>query len=155
MILFFSIHHVWKLNHFFEFNREEQLEKEQQSLAIMQMVVVLIFVLCNCLAMVSNILEAFKIEAVPLTQLSNLLVTINSSINLFVYCVFGKRFRQELKQLLKTISFCIPICCRCPKILVRLPPSVKCTEPTVCYTTNNVTICIHSATDTRNVATDV
>ena len=139
----------------FYLTREEQLEKEQQSLAIMQMVVVLIFVLCNCLAMVSNVLEAFKVEAVPLTQVSNLLVTINSSINLLVYCVFGKRFRSELKQLLITISLCIPGCGKCPKVMVRLPNSIRCNEPTVCYTANNVTICIHTAPDSRNTATDV
>ena len=139
------------LNNIF-FIREEQLEREQQSLAIMQMVVVLIFVLCNCLAMVSNILEAFKVEAVPLTQVSNLLVTINSSINLFVYCVFGKRFRLELKQLL---SICLPACGKCPKVMVRLPNSIPCNEPTVCYTANNVTICIHTVSDGRNIATDV
>ena len=65
------------------------------------MVVVVIFVFCNVLAMVSNMLDAFKIDAVPVTQISNLLVTINSSINLFVYCAFGKRFRLELKNLMK------------------------------------------------------
>ena len=65
------------------------------------MVVVVIFVFCNVLAMVSNMLDAFKIEAVPVTQISNLLVTINSSINLFVYCAFGKQFRSELRNLIK------------------------------------------------------
>ena len=65
------------------------------------MVVVVIFVFCNALAMVSNMLDAFKIEAVPVTQVSNLLVTINSSINLFIYCAFGKRFRSELRNLIK------------------------------------------------------
>ena len=65
------------------------------------MVVVVTFVFCNALAMVSNMLDAFKIEAVPVTQVSNLLVTINSSINLFIYCAFGKRFRSELRNLIK------------------------------------------------------
>ena len=67
----------------------------------MLMVVVVVFVLCNVLAMVSNMLDAFGIEAVPVTQVSNLLVTINSSINLFIYCGFGKKFRSELKRLIK------------------------------------------------------
>ena len=65
------------------------------------MVVVVIFVLCNGLAMVSNMLDAFEVEAVPVTQISNLLVTINSSINLFIYCGFGEKFRSELKRLIK------------------------------------------------------
>lgn len=32
-------------------------------------------------------------------QVSNLLVTLNSSVNLFIYCGFGKQFRKELKKL--------------------------------------------------------
>ena len=66
----------------------------------MLMVVVIVFVFCNVLAMVSNMLDALKIDAVPVTQVSNLLVTINSSINLFIYCAFGKRFRRELGSLI-------------------------------------------------------
>ena len=37
-------------------------------------------------------------------QVSNLLVTINSSVNLFVYCVFGERFRNELKKMLRPLA---------------------------------------------------
>ena len=76
------------------------MEHEQQGLAVMLMVVVIVFVFCNVLAMVSNMLDALKIDAVPVTQVSNLLVTINSSINLFIYCAFGKRFRRELGSLI-------------------------------------------------------
>jgi len=41
------------------------------------------------------------------TLFSNLFVTLNSSINLFIYCAFGKKFRKELKDLLvckKTVT---------------------------------------------------
>ena len=37
-------------------------------------------------------------------QVSNLLVTVNSSVNLFVYCVFGERFRNELKMLICSLA---------------------------------------------------
>jgi hypothetical protein len=39
----------------------EKEEKEQQKLSLMLIFVVLVFMLCNVLAMVSNILEAFKV----------------------------------------------------------------------------------------------
>ena len=65
------------------------------------MVVVLVFVVCNVLAMVSNILEALGVNALTLTQISNLLVTLNSTVNLCIYCSFGERFRNELKHLIK------------------------------------------------------
>lgn len=53
---------------FGEFNRlsisgsREKEEKEQQNLSLMLMFVVLVFMLCNVLAMVSNILEALKVR---------------------------------------------------------------------------------------------
>ena len=68
------------------------------------MVVVSVFVVCNCLAMVSNILELFQISAVSVTMVSNLLVTLNSSVNLFIYCTFGERFRKEIKRLANQIK---------------------------------------------------
>ena len=104
------------------------------------MVVVVIFVFCNVLAMVSNMLDAFKIEAVPVTQISNLLVTINSSINLFVYCAFGKQFRSELRNLikdkLKLAKFQL-----CSKHNIEVPLNAKKDYPKgVYYSKNTVTI---------------
>ncbi len=43
-------------------------EKEQQNLSLMLMFVVMVFMLCNVLAMVSNILEAFKVNKDFLTM---------------------------------------------------------------------------------------
>ena len=48
--------------------RERMEENEQQNLAIMLMAVVAIFVLCNVLAMVANILDALNFSALALTQ---------------------------------------------------------------------------------------
>ena len=64
-------------------------EKKEQGVAVMFMVIVCIFMLCNAPAMTSNIVEAMNGQAVELTQISNLLVVFNSSINIFVYCTFG------------------------------------------------------------------
>ena len=123
--------------------REYQLKREQQNLAVMQMVVVVVFVLCNCLAMISNILEAFKIEAVPLTHVSNLLVTINSSINIFIYCTFRKRFRLELKRLIIKATRIFTTCIICSKISSKFQTIVKFrNEPPVYYATTTSAICI-------------
>ena len=43
--------------------RESMEENEQQNLAIMLMVVVSVFVICNILAMVCNLLDVFDIQA--------------------------------------------------------------------------------------------
>jgi len=84
--------------------RERIEENEQQNIAIMLMVVVMIFVLCNVLAMAGNILEELEFNAGDLIKISNLLVTLNSSVNLFIYCGFGRKFRREFKKLLGVSS---------------------------------------------------
>ena len=81
--------------------RQQIEEREQHGLAVMQMVVVLVFVTCNFLAMLCNIFELFGIDAVNVTFVSNFLVTLNHSVNLFIYCAFGERFRNELKRVMK------------------------------------------------------
>ena len=43
--------------------RESMEENEQQNLAIMLMVVVSVFVICNILAMVINLLDVFGVNA--------------------------------------------------------------------------------------------
>ena len=70
----------------------------------MQMVVVSVFVTCNFLAMLCNIFELFGIDAVNVTFVSNFLVTLNHSVNLFIYCAFGERFRKELKRVMKKVT---------------------------------------------------
>ena len=101
------------------------------------MVVVVTFVFCNVLAMVSNMLDAFKIEAVPITQVSNLLVTINSSINLFVYCAFGKRFRSELRNLIK-VSLKLTKFQLCSKQKIEVPLNTNKDRPKGVYHCKNM-----------------
>ena len=82
----------------------------------MQMVVVLVFVTCNFLAMLCNIFELFDVYAVNVTFVSNFLVTFNHSVNLFIYCVFGERFRRELKRIAnRTRSKISKHCCIKPE----------------------------------------
>ena len=64
------------------------------------MVVVAVFVICNILAMVSNILEMMNLDGFYIITVSNLLVTVNSSVNLLIYSTFGLTFRNELKRIL-------------------------------------------------------
>ena len=61
------------LKHDFHFVRERLEENEQQNIAIMLMVVVMIFVLCNVLAMVVNILGFLQFNAGYLTKVRNYL----------------------------------------------------------------------------------
>ncbi|XP_040578439.2 FMRFamide receptor [Lepeophtheirus salmonis] len=74
-------------------------QKREISSATMLMCVVWAFFICNILPLVVNILELLKIEKTALTNLSNLLVTLNSSVNFIIYCIFGDKFKRIFLKL--------------------------------------------------------
>ena len=61
------------------------------------------FFICNALALVVNVLELLGFNDTYLFQIlgtfSNSLVIINSSVNILVYCTFGKKFRTVFMQI--------------------------------------------------------
>jgi 7 transmembrane receptor (rhodopsin family) len=88
--------------------RMKLTSKEQQDIKLTTMLfcVVIVFLSCNCLAVVTNILESFfHIYNDRLTKLSNFLVTLNSSVNFVIYVVLVKKFRlifiRQFKSLLR------------------------------------------------------
>ena len=76
-------------------------ELKEHNLATMLLMVVLVFFICNALALVVNVLEllGFTYLVQNLGILSNSLVIINSSVNILVYCTFGKKFRTVFMQI--------------------------------------------------------
>jgi len=75
-------------------------EKREISLAVMLMGVVIVFLICNVLALILNIMEAFYSTIDEnLNAVSNLLVTINSSVNFLVYVIFGEKFKRIFCQM--------------------------------------------------------
>ncbi|XP_058445990.1 FMRFamide receptor [Malaya genurostris] len=80
-------------------NRERQRlsrsEKREIGLATMLICVVIVFLLCNLPAMILNIMEAVYSDINDyLVKTSNLLVTINSSVNFIIYVIFGEKFKR-------------------------------------------------------------
>lgn len=80
-------------------NRERQrlsrTEKREIGLATMLFCVVIVFICCNILALLINIIEAFDGHIYDrLVKTSNLLVTINSSVNFIIYVIFGEKFKR-------------------------------------------------------------
>ncbi|EDV50355.1 FMRFamide receptor [Drosophila erecta] len=80
-------------------NRERQRlsrsEKREIGLATMLLCVVIVFFMLNFLPLVLNISEAFysTIDH-KITKISNLLITINSSVNFLIYIIFGEKFKR-------------------------------------------------------------
>lgn len=78
--------------------RLSRVQRREIGLATMLLVVVLVFFLCNILPLVTNSFELFfenQLEQLdPLVKTSNLLVTINSSVNFVIYVIFGEKFKR-------------------------------------------------------------
>ena len=66
---------------------------------------VIVFFICHLLPLVVNVLELARIVILPLTQLSNLLVTFNSSVNFIIYITYGKKFKKIFLQLFSKRTF--------------------------------------------------
>lgn len=85
-------------------NRERQMwsrtERREIGLATMLLCVVVAFILFNFLALYTNFVEAF-FDEIPLeiVIISNLLVTLNSSVNFIIYVIFGEKFKRIFLQL--------------------------------------------------------
>ncbi|KRZ07344.1 FMRFamide receptor [Trichinella zimbabwensis] len=85
----------------------------QHRLAVMMIVLVVIFFVSNTLAFVLNALEAAgffdnmkddKYIFYCLMDVNNLLVEFNSSINLYLYLIFCRRFRTRFCRMLRCLN---------------------------------------------------
>lgn len=78
--------------------RLSRVQRRELGLATMLLVVVLVFFLCNLLPLVTNAFEVFRGDQFdsldPLVKTSNLLVTLNSSVNFVIYVIFGEKFKR-------------------------------------------------------------
>ncbi|CRK98194.1 CLUMA_CG011557, isoform A [Clunio marinus] len=75
--------------------RVKLTSKERQDIKLTTMLfcVVIVFLCCNCLAVVTNIVETLHIHNDILTKTSNFFVTVNSSVNFIIYVVLVRKFR--------------------------------------------------------------
>ncbi|XP_011631088.1 FMRFamide receptor isoform X2 [Pogonomyrmex barbatus] len=94
-------------------NRDlQQLSRHQRreiGLATMLLCVVVVFLICNILPMVSNAHETFIADPPQwMVQIGNLLVTINSSINFIIYVIFGRKFKRIFLKLFCSSRLFVP-----------------------------------------------
>uniref|UniRef100_A0AC34FZM7 G-protein coupled receptors family 1 profile domain-containing protein n=1 Tax=Panagrolaimus sp. ES5 TaxID=591445 RepID=A0AC34FZM7_9BILA len=85
----------------------KKAESKERQTTIMLIAIVVLFLCCNTLAFVVNILENFNFEDqlyVSLVSFNNLLVIVNASCNIFIYMLFSDKYRVLLHYY---------FCCRC------------------------------------------
>lgn len=89
--------------------RVKLTSKEMQDIKLTTMLfcVVIVFLTCQCLAVVTNILETFfAIHNDVLTKFSNFFVTLNSSVNFIIYVVLVRKFRVIFVRQFKALFCC-------------------------------------------------
>ena len=84
-------------------------EKRRNDTTVMLIGVIVIFLICQGPALISRMIWAFEfnkfITSVPLNtfnEVSNILVIINSAVNIVPYYFFGKKFRKQFWRLFCT-----------------------------------------------------
>ena len=80
-----------------------QSQKSENSLSIMLLVVVGVFLICNTLFLV-NIIAKFVTGSTAVfgvDSMRNFLWIVNASVNFTIYCAYGKKFRQVLREMLE------------------------------------------------------
>ena len=82
----------------------DDMRETEARLTIMISVIVMIFAVCNSFESIVFILSSQEILSLDFVQkyfrpLSDLLMVINSSINVVIYCAFRKEFREKFVEL--------------------------------------------------------
>lgn len=85
-------------------NRHRQqmnwMEIRELKLATILFGIVIVFLCCNILPLILNIVEAIDNTIdTRVVKVSNLLLTINSSVNFLIYVAYGEKFRNTFKEM--------------------------------------------------------
>ncbi|EGT53834.1 hypothetical protein CAEBREN_01787 [Caenorhabditis brenneri] len=81
----------------------KKAERKERQTSIMLVSIVLLFISCNTLALVCNIMDNMGIDGAlyeAMVTLNNLLVIINASCNICVYMLFSDKYRMLLRYYL-------------------------------------------------------
>lgn len=93
--------------------------KNEDSLAMVFMIIILIFLVCHAPRIILDINELATIKmseycasvdkyqysfwSIIVLNISHFLLVVNSSVNMIVYCLLGSRFRAEVKKIMDNI----------------------------------------------------
>lgn len=94
-------------------NRKVEKEENAGDDTVTMIMVVVLFLCCNTLALIVNLIETF-FEPDPLllnflSDASNFLVIFNSSVNCVIYIIFNKEYREEFFNLFISLN---NYCCK-------------------------------------------
>ena len=85
---------------------QNQNNTRRDSFTVVLVAVVTVFIVCQLPDFILRLLLAiksfirFELNVQYVAHLTNMLLTVNSSINVVIYCLTGKRFRRTLRRML-------------------------------------------------------
>ena len=95
--------------------KKDMRRKNEDSLAVVFMIIIFIFLICHAPRIILDIHELMTIKqseycndigaysysawSVALLSVSHFLLVVNSSVNMIVYCLLGSRFRKEIRKM--------------------------------------------------------
>ena len=83
-----------------DLRRLSRHQRREIGLATMLLCVVIVFLVCNVLPLVSNVWENVYVNPPNwIIELGNLLVTFNSGVNFVIYVIFGRKFKRIFLKL--------------------------------------------------------
>lgn len=86
------------------------LRKDEQ-LSLASVAIVIVFLVCNLPRVTDEIMDAFDKEDYKLEVASRLFLTINSSLNIIIYCSLNRRFNCHFTQAMKTLIYRFTFSC--------------------------------------------
>ncbi|VDM49080.1 unnamed protein product [Toxocara canis] len=107
VIVIRAVHSAYHIRRSLMQVNNEKLDDKERRCTLMAIAMILTFILCNLMAGINQIIEAFFEEYVSYFRLrlsiGNLLVCVNSASNIIIYSLFGRKFRR----------MCITLLCPC------------------------------------------
>ena len=115
LLIVLNVHLVWELKTA-QKSREvlanSRTNSDENNITLVMIVIIIVFIVCQMPASVNQILF-YIVDNIQKTTCSyyqkyyhacNLLITMNSSVNFVIYCVFRRQFQQDLWALLSCKS---------------------------------------------------
>ena len=85
-------------------NTKKEVLGRREKMSLASIAIVVVFLFCNTLKVIDEIMDAFGHDDFKLEVASRLFLTINSALNIIIYCSLNRRFNEHFTR---AIKYCI------------------------------------------------
>ena len=84
-------------------SKKPKLQKHEK-LSLASVALVFVFFVCNLPRITEEVMDVFHVDIYALEVISRFLLTLNSSINIFIYCSLNEKFNAHFKTMILCFS---------------------------------------------------